>query len=463
MIKSFFKLVLALVVLTGCKTISPEAPVINVQEELKATPQELSIINIPIKVDLKPYFEETNKSVPKIFKGKEQTCEGVSYKYKFIREPIEFKGLGKELEFKVDGKYALNLNYCPQCTGLFSDAGNCIIPRIYASCGVGEPMRKMFVSYRSEIGVTNDYKLTSTTTLKKVKAKTPCKITVFDYNATETLEEEITGALQDVEEDIDKEISAIDLRPEMAETWKILNEPTDLEGYGFLYLNPRRVSVSDIKYKGDTAYFNTILEAYPKVYLEEKENAKRDLPKLSKYKKREGFDITMDISATYDSLSSIITQNIGGTSTEIKGKEVIFKSVEIHGAQNHQISLKIEFDGKKKGELYLVGTPTFNADSQHISFPDLEFDLKTKSALLKSAKWLFDKKITNIIRESASMDLAPYLDTLKETLNQNLTMELTEGVKMSGQVENVHINSIIPKADHIFIRVASSGSLGISM
>lgn len=459
----FISLLFLLTIFSSCGSIKPDAPSVELQEDLKIKPQQISVINIPIKVNLKPYFEETNESVPKVFKGNEKTCKGVSYSYKFIRDPIEFEGKGKELEFNVDGKYALNLNYCPQCTEIFNSDGNCIIPRVYASCGVDEPMRKMFVSYTSEIGVTNDYRLTSKTTLKKVKAKTPCKITVFDYNATEKLEKEVKGALQDVEADIDKEIAAIDLRPEMVETWDILSEPTNLEGYGFLYLKPKYVSISDITYKGDTAYFNAILEAYPKVYLEETEVKKRELPKLSKHKSREGFDITMDIAATYDSLSSIITENISGTKTEIKGKEVIFKTVEVHGAKNHQISLKIDFEGKKKGTLYLIGTPSFDEEKQHISFPDLEFDIQTKSVLLKSAKWLFDKKITNLVRESASMDLKPYLDTLKVSLNENLSMDLAEGVHMNGSVKQVTINSIVPKENELFLRVSSIGKLVISM
>ena len=459
----YFSFILLVTFLSSCGSVKPEAPEVVVEQNIDLSPQKASIISVPIKIDLKPYFKETNESVPKVFKGKEQTCEGVSYAYKFIRDPIEFEGKGKDLIFNVDGKYALNLNYCPQCTEIFSSSGNCVIPRIYASCGVNEPMRKMFVSYASEIGVTKDYKLRSTTKLRKVKAKTPCKITVFDYNATEKLEEEVKGALKDVEKDIDNEINAIDLRPDMEETWKLLAEPTDLEGYGYLYINPKKVAISDIEYKGDTAYFNTVLEAYPKIRLDTIEKKGHRLPNLSKYEKKEGFDIVMDISATYDSLSSVITKSIGGTSMELKGKEVIFDSVEVHGAQNHQLSLKIVFSGKKKGTLYLIGTPTFDSKTQRIAFPDLEFDIKTKSALLKSAKWLFDKKVTDIIRESASLELKPYLDTMKTTLNNNLSTELSEGVFMKGNVKDMMINTIYPRSEELFIRVSAEGKLEISM
>lgn len=463
MINKIFFIVLLASLFTSCRSINPDAPEIVITETVKLPQQELSAISIPIKINLSPYFKDTEKSVPKEFTGSEKTCEGVSFSYKFLRDPIVFKGTGDAIQFDVDGKYALNLNYCPQCTELFSEKGNCVVPRIYASCGVDEPMRKMFVSYEAEIGMTNDYKLTSKTKLKEVRAKSPCKITVFDYNATETLETEVKKALKAVEKDIDKEIASIDLRPDMQEAWDALSIATDLEGYGFLYLNPKSISLSKIKYVGDTAFFDIILNAKPEISLEEKEQSINSLPKLAKHVPKDGFDIYMDIHATYDSLSSVISKELKGTKMEIKGKEVIFGDVSIYGASGNKLSIQVDFDGKKKGTLFLVGTPSFNAEKQFISFPDLEFDVETKSALLKSAKWLFDGKITDLLRSSAEMDLKPYIKDLKETLNKDLKMELTEGVFMDGKINEIVLTSIVPRGTELFIRVNSKGHLSITM
>jgi len=450
------------IILVSCGSIKPDAPEIEIQK----TPipkQPVSSIRVPIKVDLSPYFKETNAAVPKEFKGSDSQCEGVSFSYKFKREPIQFKGTGKYIKFDVDGKYWVKLDYCVECTSLLSSSGTCVVPRIHTSCGVDEPMRKMHVGYKSEIGITKDYKLKSKTKLTGVKAKSPCKITLFNYNATSTLEKEVTKAMKAVEKDIDKEISSVDLRPEMEATWNILKEPINLEGYGYMYLKPARVSVGDIRYKDDTAYFDTYLRAYPKIFLDTIDYVGKPLPNIGDFEVGEGFDIHMDISAQYDSLSSILTQNIKGTKVDMKGREVIFGDIEIHGAANHQITIKVDFNGKKKGTLYLTGTPKFDAEKQHISFPDLEFDIKTKSALLKSAKWLFDKKITDLIRNSASMDLKPYLDNLRKTLGESLNGEIDKGVYMSGKVEEILIDFIHPRESTLFIRIQSKGSLGIQM
>ena len=449
----------AISVLTGCATaINPEMPEINITEA-SIPEQEVSSIKIPIKINLAPYFEETNASVPSKFMGDEQVCEGVSYTYKFLRDEIKFNGIGSKLQFDVDGKYSLYLNYCPQCTELFDNDGSCIVPRIYVSCGVDEPMRKVHVGYDTQIKVSNNYRLQSSTSLRTVKAVTPCEISLIHYDASEALEDQLSTALKDVEEDIDKEISSVDLRPTMLETWNLLSSPTDLEGYGILYIQPSDISMSEIRFEGDTAYFDAMLHATPTIYSKEVRMRYKSLPRLSDYKDQDGFDITMDIFGEYDSLSSILTQSLKGITVDLKGREVIFGDIAIFGAFDNKIHLKVDFGGKKKGTLYLTGTPIFDAEKQHISFPDLEFDIDTKSALLKSAKWLFDKKVTSAIRDAASMDLKPYLDSLTQSLNSSLNIELDENIFLNGRIEEVRIKMIHPMENQLHLRIGSSGKL----
>ncbi|MFT5777144.1 MAG: curved DNA-binding protein CbpA [Crocinitomicaceae bacterium] len=454
---------LFLVLLASCGSINPTAPAIVVEENYVIPEAPVSVIKVPIKINLKPYFDATENELDKVFRGNEQTCEGVSVKYKFVRSPIKFKGTGTKLSFDVDGKYSLWLNYCAACTDLFASEPYCLTSRIYVTCGVDEPMRKIHVGYTTEIGVGKDYKLKSTTKLKTVKAKSPCKVSVFDYDATSELEKELKVVLKEVEKDIDKEISAISLKAEINEAWKILSAPTDLEGYGFLELNPQSIAMGKIRYVGDTAYFNAILNAKPTILSAKSGKPAKTLPNMYTYKDRNGFDISMDIFTNYDSLTSILTRSLSGMKIDLKGKEVIFGEVSVHGASNKQLHIKVDFSGTKSGTLYFTGTPVFEKAEQHISFPDLTFDLETESALLKGAKWMFDKKITEVLRAKASMDLKPYLATLKTELNKNLNMELDKGIFMSGQVKGIDIRFIQPTIDQLHIRIHSIGKLAIKM
>lgn len=461
--KYFVLVSLSFLILTSCSTIKPTAPEIRVQEDYEIPKAKPSYIKVPIKINLKPYFDETDNSIDRTFSGEESQCSGVSIKYQFNRSPIKFEGVGSKLRFDVDGKYRLWLNYCAACTDAFASEPYCLTSRIYASCGVGEPMRKIHVGYETQIGVAKDYKLESETKLREIKALSPCKITVFDYDATSRLEKEVKTVLEDMEEDIDKEIGAVDLRPEMEATWNAIAEPMDLEGYGFLEVHPQYVGMDKIKYKGDTAYVNAVLKAYPRILSKPSGKKVKELPNLTSYRDRDGFDINMDVYTRYDSLSAILNRNIAGTEMDVKGKQVIFDSIKVYGAHDKKLHIKVNFSGSKSGEFYLTGTPVFAADSQYISFPDMQFDIKSKSVLLKSAKWFFDKKITDMLRKETEIDLSPYMDTLRAELNENLNMELYDGVNMTGEVKEITVELIQPMSNQLHIQIHSLGNIAIKM
>jgi hypothetical protein len=187
------------------------------------------------------------------------------------------------------------------------------------------------------------------------------------------------------------------------------------------------------------------------------------LPKLSNHKNSNGFDIALDIISNYDSLSAIFTREIKDQKVVIKNNEVIFNQVKVYGANKNQLNIEVTFSGKKKGVLYLTGTPVFDTEKQIISFPDLQFDIRTKSALLKSAKWLFSDKITEMMRESSTFDLKPQLDEMKKMLEEELNTDIADGVKLKAAVQSLKLTGIYPASDKLILRVSTKGTLKLFM
>lgn len=458
-----FLLVLSSFMFVSCGSIQPEMPDLTDNDHWVKPKQELSTINVPLSINLRPYFDQTNRNTPKKFEGQQQNCEGVSFSYQFIRNPIDFAGKGEHLSFKVNGRYALNLNYCPQCTNMFTSEGGCVVPRIYASCGVGEPMRDVSILFNSELGLTREYKLESNTKLKDVKAISPCKITVFQYNATEKIEEEIRKSLKSVEKDIDKQIGSVDLRPEVEKVWQALQSPIDLSGYGKLHLMPEKLSLGKMNFKGDSAFVDVAISSKPVVYIGKQPQTEKLLPPLSDYSAGNGFSISLDVEAQYDSLSRVVTSAIKGKIVELNGKQIIFEELIIQSAHGKQLNLALRFSGSKKGILYLNATPSFDSKLQLLSFPDIDYDIKTKNLILKSAKWLFDKRITDTLKEKAIIDMKTYLDEMKVLINEQLNQEISSGVYMSGKVHKLEAELLHPGNHYLFIRFLSQGNLSIRM
>ncbi len=453
--------VFVLFLLAACKPIEPLAPNQRVLEKPIENPITSSVA-IPIEIDLKKQLKQVESSLPKMFDGKEEQCEGISFAYKFVREPIDFTFKPNELYYEVDGKFELKLNYCPKCHELW-DGGSCTIPRVYASCGVGEPMRRVKVGYGTRIDISSNYKFQSKTELKKFEILDPCKITVFSYDATSEVKKQVKMQLEKLEDEIDKQIEGVDLKAILADVWKELQKPIALDTYGFMYLFPKSMAFSEPTFSKDKVSINLNLGVSPIVSTNTREIKETSLPKLEEYKKKKGFDLSIDIKASYDSLSSILNKQMKGKVLDLKGKKIIVTQLGIDGTQDNKMLFKMSFEGSKKGTLYLTGVPQIDTVKQVLYMDQLDFDLETKSVLLKSAKWLFSDRILSEIKKNAVFEMTPMLEDSRKMISEQLSTNLNEDISMKGIIDVVKIKTVYLSERSIVVRTQLSGDLKLKM
>ena len=447
----------------SCKTIKAPLPKIE-SEKLTIEKQELSVINLPISIKLKPFYKEINSAAPKKFNGEKNMCEGVSYSYIFKRSPLTFYGTGNQLISTINGKYSLRLNYCPKCTSLFNKTGNCVIPRIYASCGIDEPMKKIKVQLGTSLKLNKDYSIHSKTKLLKLNLLDPCKITVFKYDATSEIKKEFRKSLNEMAIEVDSQIEETNLKKDVQILWDKISGPIPLGSFGYLYINPKNISLSNLNYKNDLAYLNFNLYATPIFNSSIDSSFKLSkVPDLSTYKKEDGFSIEFDIKESFDSLSILINQQLKDSSIKINKHKFLFKECSVFNASNKKIGIKISFSGKKKGTLFLVGTPYYNSKNKVLSFPDLDFDIQTKNLLLKSAKWLLNKKVKDKMIAAAVFNLEAEINNIKKQINTALNQKYMSKITLSGSIDKIDIKQINLLENELFIRAIGTGSLKVSL
>ena len=186
------------------------------------------------------------------------------------------------------------------------------------------------------------------------------------------------------------------------------------------------------------------------------------VPRLSDFSHYPGFNIFLDAVLNYDSLSTILNTKIKDKQFSIEGsanKYVIIKDSRIYGAGNERLIIKIWFTGTNEGIAYFTGKPVYNETKKEIEIRDIDFDVKTKNLLLKSADWLFSRRIINEISRYARFDLTSYVDTAKLLMNQHLNREWMKGIKSNGLMNEVKIIGFYPMSEYLIIRSNASGNL----
>ena len=171
-------------------------------------------------------------------------------------------------------------------------------------------MRKVKVAYSTKINLTPKFKFDATTKLEKFDMLDPCKITVFNYDATSEVKKQVSGELIALEKEIDKQIESVDIRSSMKDVWNELQEPLPIESYGFLYLQPKALSLGKLAFSNNKVNIDLNLTVAPMVVTEKLTFQRTALPDMQPFKKTNGLDMTLDIDASYDSLSAIISESL---------------------------------------------------------------------------------------------------------------------------------------------------------
>ena len=125
--------------------------------------------------------------------------------------------------------------------------------------------------------------------------------------------------------------------------------------------------------------------------------------------------------------------------------------------------MQVDFKGSSTGTIYLVGTPTYNPATHELSFPDLSFDLQTKAWMLKVAKWMFNGKITDMIRQKASYNFTQFIAGSKTRLQKELSRDMGNNTRSEVSIKDLDILAIYPTNDKLVIRTLSDGDVKVMM
>jgi hypothetical protein len=145
------------------------------------------------------------------------------------------------------------------------------------------------------------------------------------------------------------------------------------------------------------------------------------------------------------------------------GKYIVIEEGQVYGVGNEMLILKIRFSGSANGEFYLTGKPVFEQQKKVLKLEGLAFDIRSKNMMLRSAEWLFSKRILKEIEPYTKFELGAYESMLLTNVNSQLNKEIRKGVVMHGEVRNVTIERIYPFTEKLVIRFSSKGDLDIAI
>jgi hypothetical protein len=359
---------------------------------------------------------------------------------------------------QVNGEYSLSGSYCATCA-----FDRCIIKTPVFSCGVDEPRRKIAIAFQTDLTLQPDYRLASKTVVTQLRPIDPCQISFLNVDISDALVKQIRQSMGPVCKSVDSAIAAYPMRTAVQDMWDKLKAPESIQSLGFFSMNPDALSVQSLQLSGDSLRFRLMIRCKPDFYLRRPILKSIPLPNATTLPAANGFQVFTDIKLEYAPLTDLLNDSLRNKTMLIKGKKMVIDSVALSHIGSGYCLFKLYFSGYKKGILYLTGKPIYEASTQTMRLQDIDYDLQTKSWLLKSASWIMEARIRENLSRAAVFPMKETLQDMQSSLEASLQRTLTNDVQMRGRVQSCAIENIYPQPSAVIIRLQTIGSVSVQM
>ncbi len=449
-----------LLVLASCRGSDElRAPAPEVAEEesaLSSLPPSLLVA--PVVVDLAPAMAALEEAVPRRFGSLDErhphpTNGRIHVAFEVERSPFTWSMVGDTATLTATLRYRGRGWYDPP-----------LAPEVSASCGTSnteDDRPRARLTLVSPLSVDPAWHLRSEARLAALEPASgepedACTVTVFGIDVTERVMRAARGFLEGHLSRVDEEVARVDLQTRLQGVWERLLEPHELTDQVWLQIAPTSVSLGEVRGEGTQVRLGLGLGATPRLVLGPEPLWERaPLPELGGEVGDAGLRILLEARAEYEEAGARITEALAGASRSWGGRTLRLETATLRGVGGGKVALGVRFAGDARGEIFLVGTPALDAEARVITVPDLEFDLETENLLARSAAWVVRPELRRVLREAARIPVDDLLTFGKEQLHRGLNRELSDEVRMEGEVVGAELLAVRATLDHLQLHVAA--------
>lgn len=375
--------------------------------------------------------------------------------FELRRGPFEASVHGSTATVQATVRYKVRVFYNPP-----------LLPEVSGSCGMddGEAPPRLSVTLRAPIALDRQWRLR---THAEVVSITPasdedrdrCTMTFLGLDVTNRIVDAARKFLEEHVAEMDTITAGADVRTSFEEWWGTLQEPIHLTDSLWLALRPEAIRRGRARGIGDSVQVALALQARPAIYYGPRPSLRhRGLPPLDTGSVQDGLDVRVEARAEYGPASEFLQQELGGRVIEHDGRRFTLDSLNVFGIGAGRLAVELRVSGDASGRLYLVGTPHIDPSTGRVSVPDLDFDLDTRDVVLAAAAWIRADQLRDLLRRKASWPAAPAVAFLSGWLEKGLNRDLSEDLRVQGQVDTVRIVGVRALRSALLIQVAARGT-----
>ncbi|RZU47443.1 uncharacterized protein DUF4403 [Fluviicoccus keumensis] len=416
-----------------------------------------SVINLPISLDLEALRAEVLRTSPKPLSYATTTqpigIGNADIQHKVFLKDLKLSVTGNQFQATTQLDFSLDSNI--RAAGL--NLGG-------VSCGInGEEMPRIEFTLPGKLYWTQGGDLALQSDPWQLKWLKPCNITKLNLPVEKILnlpivrdkvQTLVTAAITD-------NLKQFGLKAMLGKAWPTLNEPRELQKNVWLLLQPESVGLADIKGNGRLVTTAVSVQARPQIVTGDK--PRLPLPPQPQPQRLtstpDTFFIALRGDIGLDTANALLNEKLVGKPFDAGGREVLIESLRFYGSGDKAV-LGLKLQKPIAAEVYLLGKPVLDTDTNEMRLEDVTFELSTSSFLARSANWMLHGTFRDAIQEKARFNFDKDLaDVLKDF--RDYRQDLGYGMNLRLQVASVKPQGVFFTPTELKALVLVDGKLGI--
>jgi len=439
--------------LFSCNAIKPAAPDLPVSE-LNTIPLPDSRIDVPVSIDLQQVLNDVAGRIPFTLSG-QGNAGPAQYRWLLKRQPFGFAIAGDSVHI--------------------SDAGNVDVGGYVKNPFGNNWVKVCSCNVTTDVELSMGLSLSNNYSLPAIKLSrfnfSACNLNMINFNISPVLKPAAEEGINRAVSTLNGQLQKYDLRLLLQPVWNSLNQPIKIADAGYISINPSAVYISHPYGAGAMLNFSAGITARPVFSLADPgRTAVSPLPDLSKGGSGNGFNLNMDIHLDYKPLNDLLKETLIDRRIEDGSKSyIIIQDAEVYGSGNEHLLFKIKFTGKKgvvpyHGILYFTCMPVYDSVTGNLYVKNIDFDSNTVNTLKEGpAVWILNSALRKYLGSQVHFNIYGTVNGLKDRLSAALNRAVNPNVNLTGKIDSLSLEGILPGKDYILVRVKTTGNLSVQI
>ena len=284
--------------------------------------------------------------------------------------------------------------------------------------------------------------------------------------------------------EVDKAIAdQLELRKEIESAWKTVQMPMELdkERGAYLVLTPSALAVQPFRADGRAMHTGAVMQTKARIVTgltaPPVVASPTPLPKASsKLGDAKGFQVVFSVAIPYPQLAKEMQQAFADEPFDFPdvSRRLLIDTWSF-SPRGERIQVGLDFrvlklnksgkvlEGKKpwKGHVFLTAKPVIDMATKTMSFSDIQFELKSKNALLGAAAWMLNGRLEKAMA-AEKFEFGSYLIEYKKMADQMLQgYPIGGGLEVRGNLKQLDILEALPTQEGLIIYIKSIGILEV--